>query len=134
MATEPQAQENGQKTVAVVGASTDRSKYGNKAVRAYLRQGWRVFPVNPKEETIEGLKAYRSVLDVPVPELDRITVYVPPQVGIKLLEEFAQKPHKELYINPGAESPELLKRAEELGLEPIVACSILALGANPEEF
>ncbi len=120
------------KTVAVVGASSDRSKYGNKAVRAYLKQGWQVFPINPKEETIEGLKVYRSVLDVPVERLNRITVYVPPQVGLELLDEFARKPHDELYINPGADSPELLKRAEELGLKPIVACSILAVGEHPD--
>ncbi len=120
------------KTVAVVGASNDRTKYGNKAVRAYLKQGWQVFPINPKEDTIEGLKAYRSVLDVPVERLNRITVYVPPHVGIRLLEEFARKPHDELYINPGAESPELLQRAEQLGLKPIVACSILAVGEHPD--
>jgi len=121
-----------QKTVAVVGASNDRSKFGNKAVRAYLKQRWRVFPVHPTAEQIEGLPAYRSVLDIPAERLDRITVYVPPQVGLRLLEEFARKPHGELYINPGAESPELLEHAAQLGLKPIVACSILALGEHPD--
>jgi hypothetical protein len=44
------------KSVAILGASADRSKYGNKAVRAYQQQGYTVFPINPKESEIEGLR------------------------------------------------------------------------------
>lgn len=117
-------------TVAVIGASNDRSKFGNKAVRAYLRRGYDAYPVNPNAKTIEGLTSYRSVLDVPV-ALDRVTVYVPPAVGIRLLDEIAAKGAKEVWFNPGAESDELLERAAELGLKPIVACSILGVGEDP---
>jgi len=119
--------------VAVVGASNDRSKFGNKAVRAYLQQGYDVYPVNPKEETIEGLTCYKSVLDVPA-ELDRITVYLPPVVGVKILDEIAAKGAKEVWLNPGAESDEVVQRATALGLRPIVACSILGVGQDPEQF
>jgi predicted CoA-binding protein len=119
--------------VAVIGASNDRSKFGNKAVRAYLRAGYDVYPVNPNEETIEGLTCYASVLDVPA-ELDRITVYVPPAVGVKLLDEIAAKGAKEVWLNPGAESDEVVERATELGLRPIAACSILGVGQDPEQF
>ncbi len=120
-----------QKSVAVIGASNDRAKYGNKAVRAYLLQGFRVYPVNPKAETIEGLKAYKSILDIEG-EVDRASLYVPPKVGLKVIEEIAEKGVKELYINPGAESDELVDKARKLGLDPILACSILAVGKNPE--
>ncbi len=120
-----------QKSVAVIGASNDRSKYGNKAVRAYLLNGFQVYPVNPKEETIEGLKAYRSILDIPE-EVDRATLYVPPKVGLKVIDEIAQKGVKELYVNPGAESDELVDKARKLGLNPILACSIMAVGLDPE--
>ena len=120
-----------QKSVAVIGASNDRSKYGNKAVRAYLLNGFRVYPVNPKEETIEGLKAYRSILEIPE-EVDRATLYVPPNVGLKVIEEIAEKGVKELYFNPGSESDELVEKARKLGLNPILACSILAVGLDPE--
>ncbi len=119
--------------VAVVGASKDPSKYGNKAVRAYLQQGYDVYPVNPREETIEGLKCYRSVLDVPA-ELDRISVYLPPAVGLKVLDEIAAKGAREVWLNPGADSDEVVGRARELGLEPIVACSILGVGEDPDQF
>lgn len=120
-----------QKSVAVIGASKDRSKYGNKAVRAYLLNDFKVYPVNPKEETIEGLKAYRSILEIPE-EVDRATLYVPPNVGLKVIEEIAEKGVKELYFNPGSESDELVEKARKLGLNPILACSILAVGLDPE--
>ena len=70
------------KTVAIIGASSDRQKFGNKAVRAFREQGYQVYPVNPKEPEIEGLPAYKSIADVPGrPEM--ITVYVPPPVLMK---------------------------------------------------
>ena len=63
------------KSVAVIGASTDRSKFGNKAVRAYARQGFTVWPVNPKESVVEGLPAFTSIADVPArPQL--VSVYL----------------------------------------------------------
>lgn len=117
-------------TVAVIGASTNREKFGNKAVRAFLQQGHDVFPVHPTEQTIEGLKVFRSVLDIPVP-LDKISLYVPPAVGMKLMDEIAKKGCKELWLNPGAVSPELYEKAQVLGLNPIVACSIVGVGVNP---
>jgi predicted CoA-binding protein len=119
-------------TVAIIGASTDRAKYGNKAVRAYLRRGYDVYPVNPKERTIEGLTCYRSVLDVPV-ALDRISVYLPPAVGLKVLDEIAAKGAREVWLNPGADSDEVIERATALGLRPIVACSILGVGEHPDQ-
>ncbi len=88
-------------------------------------------PVNPKEETIEGLKTYRSILDIPE-DVDRATFYVPPKVGLRIIEEIAEKGVKELYFNPGSESDELVEKARKLGLNPILACSILAVGLDPE--
>jgi len=120
------------RSVAVIGASNDRRKYGNKAVRAYARLGYVVYPVNPNEQEIEGLPAYRSILDIPG-RVDRAVFYVPPHVGLRVIEEVAQKGVEEVYLNPGAESPELIRRAQDLGIEPVVACSILAVGISPDE-
>jgi len=122
---------NKQKTVAIIGASNNRKKYSNKALRAYLISGYKVYPVNPKEEIVEGIKSYRSILEIE-DDIDRATLYVPPQVGIKLIDDIAKKGIKELYINPGAESDELVEKARKLGLNPILACSILAIGMNPD--
>jgi predicted CoA-binding protein len=120
------------KTVAVIGASRDRRKFGNRALRAYQQQGHHVVPINPHETEVEGLKAYPSVLAVPEP-IDMATLYVPPAVGERVLDEIAQKQIAELWVNPGAESDALLDRARALHLKPIVACSILAIGMNPHD-
>src|SRR5262245_1718761 len=119
------------KTVAVVGASVHRQKFGNKAVRAFAAQGFRVFPIHPTATQIEGHAAYRSVLDVPVTKLDRVTLYVPPKVGVGLLDDIARKLDGELWINPGAESDELFEKATKLGMHAVFACSILAVGMDP---
>ncbi len=120
-------------TVAIVGASTNRAKFGNRAVRLYARQGYEVYPIHPAAATIEGHRAYRSVLDVPAAQLDRISIYLPPEVGLRIIDEVARKPAREVWLNPGAESPELIARAQALGLNVVVACSIVAIGANPHD-
>ncbi len=120
-------------TVAILGASTDRRKYGNKSVRAHLQQGYEVFPVNPRSDTVEELKAYRTLDEVPIENLDRISVYLPPEVGMTLLDDIRRKGAKEVWFNPGSESPALIERAKELGLEVIVACSIVDIGLTPDD-
>jgi predicted CoA-binding protein len=118
-------------TIAVVGASSDRRKFGNRAVRAYARAGYEVFPVHPREDFIEGLRAYRSVKDVPAAELDRVSVYLPPGVAAAALDDIAGKPARQVWFNPGADSPEVLAAARALGLNVIAGCSILDVGVDP---
>jgi predicted CoA-binding protein len=117
-------------TVAIIGASSSKTKYGNKAVRAYLRQGWTVYPVNPNEREIEGLPTYPSITAIPGP-VDRASLYLPPEIGIDVLEDIKAKGVKELYVNPGAESDALMTKAESLGLNAIWACSIVEIGERP---
>ncbi|NOY42491.1 MAG: CoA-binding protein [Planctomycetes bacterium] len=120
-------------TVAIIGASADREKFGNKSVRAHAAQGYDVYPINPKGGEIEGFTAYSSVSDVPVERLDRVSLYVPPAVGLSLIEEIAEKGCEELWLNPGSDSEELATKARELGLEPITACSIVDVGLSPND-
>lgn len=119
--------------VAVIGASGDRAKYGNKAVRSYVAKGHEVYPVNPNEAEVEGLKAYPSVQEIPE-SIDRVLLYVPPQVGIKVLDDIAEKGTGEVYVNPGAGSPELVARGEELRLNLVEACAIVAIGDSPARY
>ena len=120
--------------VAVVGASEDRAKFGNKAVRAFRQAGHDVVPINPRcagdARSIEGLETYSSVADVPG-RLDVATLYVHPAVGEQVLEEIAARGIPELWVNPGAESDALLRRARALGLDARLQCSILAIDESP---
>jgi histidinol-phosphate phosphatase family protein len=119
------------KTVAVIGASNDRNKYGNKAVRAFRQQHYQVYPVNVKEKEIEGLPAFKSILEVPVrPAM--VSVYVPPERLLGILPDIAARGCNELWLNPGSESDQVLAEAERLGLNVIQACSILGVGLSPE--
>lgn len=121
------------KIVAVVGASSDRGKFGNKAVRAFQAQGHRVIPINPNEPQVEGLRTYASVLDVP-DAIDMATVYVQPDVALRLLDEFEKKGIPEIWINPGAESDGLLTEARRRKLNVIAACSIVGIGDSPYRY
>ncbi len=77
------------KTVAVIGASSNRAKYGNKALRAFERQGFNVLAINPNEQEVEGHRTYASVLDVPHP-IDMATLYGQPHGRLRGLEEIAK--------------------------------------------
>jgi predicted CoA-binding protein len=117
-------------TVAVIGASSNRAKFGNKAVRAFRQRGYTVWPVNPHETAVEGLPAYASIADVPGP-IDMVTFYVPPEIGLEIIDAVAARGPAEVWFNPGSESDELVARARALGLKPIEACSIIAIGMSP---
>jgi uncharacterized protein len=125
---------SGARTVAVIGAGPDRRKYGNKSVRAHAAAGYTVYPVHPTADTVEGAAAYKSVKDVPEEKLDRVTVYLPPAIGMTVLGAIAAKSPGEVWFNPGAESPELLAEAKRLGLNAIAGCSIVNLGMSPSTF
>jgi uncharacterized protein len=120
------------KTVAIIGASADRSKFGNKAVRAFQQQGFQVFPVHPKLTEVEGLPTFPSIKEVPV-RPNRVSVYLPPPVLLKVLPDIAAKGCDELWLNPGTESEEVLAEAERLGLNVVQACSIVGIGVSPHE-
>ena len=121
-------------SVAILGASADRSKFGNKSVRAHQQQGYDVYPVNPRGGEIEGLTVYQSLADVPVQRLTRISVYLPPHIVLKMLDEVVAKGCDEFWLNPGSDSDEVVAKARELGLDPIVACSIVDVGVSPHQF
>lgn len=118
------------KTIAIIGASANRTKFGNKAVRAFLQQGWTVYPVNPKESQIENLPVYKSIKDIPE-RLQLVSLYLPPAAGLKVLPEISARGCDELWLNPGTESAEIIAEARRLGLNVIQACSIVGIGLSP---
>jgi predicted CoA-binding protein len=116
--------------VAIVGASTDRRKFGNKALRAFRAQGYTVVPIHPSAEEVEGEKAYKSVLDYPE-SIDEASVYLPADAGLPVMDDLAKKQIPIVWLNPGADEPQVVARARTLGLNPRVACSILGIGDTP---
>lgn len=127
-------QRDSKKKIAIVGASRSRRKFGNKAVRAYGERGYQVYPVHPEAEEIEGYRAYRSVREIP-DDVELVSFYVPPSVGLKVIDEVAQKEAmKVVYLNPGSESRELIEKGRALGLEMKELCSLLAIGADPSRY
>src|SRR5688572_24160382 len=103
------------KSVAVLGASKDHAKFGNKSLRAHLAAGYEVLPIHPTEPEIEGLVAYPSLAALPHP-VERITVYLPPRVSLSLLPEIARAGAREVWFNPGAADAAVLDEAKRLGV------------------
>jgi len=120
------------KTVAVLGASADRAKFSNQAVRAYQRAGFTVYPINPREVLLEGLVCYPNPGALPG-RPQRFSVYLPPPKVLELLPAIAARGCDELWLNPGTESPAVLEAAAALGLNVIQACSLRAMGGPAEE-
>ena len=130
------------KTIAVVGASASRQKFGNKCVRAYQDAGYQVYPVNPSERVIEGLPVFRTLADVPAP-LERISVYLPPPLTLALLPAIAlavtagsagSAAGTEVWFNPGSADGAVLAEARRLGIAARPGCSIVDIGRRPGDF
>ena len=121
------------KTVAVIGASSNREKFGNKALRAFAQRGYTVIPINPTEQEVEGHRAYRTVLDVPGP-IDMATLYVPAPVGVRVMDDLQKKGIPEVWLNPGADDRSVVDKARALGLKAVQHCSIIAIGESPSRY
>ncbi len=114
------------KVWAVVGANTDREKYGNMIYRKLLARGYTVYPVNPNYDEIEGNTCYKDLSALPQkPEV--IDMVVSPKRGRAILEEAARLGIRNIWFQPGTHDEELLGYAESLGLIHAEACVLVAL-------
>ena len=121
------------KRVAILGASKDRTKFGNKSLRAHRAAGYEVYPIHPRESEIEGLAAAASLAALPHP-VERISIYLPPPAALTMLPEIARAGAREVWFNPGAADAAVLAEAKRLGIAAIDGCSIVDLGLSPSEF
>ncbi len=125
--------------VAIVGASADRGKFGNKAVRAYLADGYTVWPVNPRGGRIEGLDVYRSLAELPGLPWE-VAVYVHEDQALDALAAVADLEQAKgdqvavVYLPPGADTAEVVDQARTLGLYAVNTCPIQAIGHDPGEY
>jgi len=116
-------------TYAVVGASNDRWKYGNKVLRCYVQHGLKAIPVNPNAKVVEGLAAVADLASLPEP-VHGVSIITPPEITEQVVEEAAKAGITRLWMQPGAESDRAIERAKELGLSVISGgpCLLVALG------
>ncbi|PIN85240.1 MAG: CoA-binding protein [Candidatus Diapherotrites archaeon CG11_big_fil_rev_8_21_14_0_20_37_9] len=121
------------KSIAVVGASKNTEKFSNKCIRAYLSIGWKVYPVNPRENEIEGQKCFASVKEIHS-KPDIVSVYLPSNITRTIISDFVAVGIKEIILNPGAESDELISELKAVGIKPLLVCSIRLQGLFPGNF
>ncbi len=113
---------------AVIGASPNREKYGNKVLRTYLQRQMPVYCVHPSQDVIEGVPCHRSLAELPE-KPHGVSIITPHQVTERIVEECATLGIRHLWMQPGAESEAALTRAAELGLDVIAGgpCLLVAL-------
>lgn len=112
--------------VVVLGASTKPMRYSNQAVRRLLEQGYRVTPVHPRFEEIEGLKVAKDLSQVPQP-VDTLTLYVGPERMRPMIDDLIYLKPDRVIFNPGSESAELRHRLEQAGIHWLEACTLVML-------
>lgn len=118
--------------LAVAGASRDRTKFGNRILRAYQRHGVRVFAINPGEADgpgIEGAPTVATIDDLPEP-VHGLSIIAPPAVTEQIVEQAIAAGIEHLWMQPGAENPAAIERAESAGLSVIHGgpCVLVELG------
>ena len=118
-----------QPAFAVIGASRDRSKYGNKVLRCYQQNGRTAYPVNPNADEIEGLACFPDLASLP-DQVQAASIITPPKITEKIVEQAAEAGVQHLWMQPGAESKAAVERAAELGLQVIAGgpCILVILG------
>lgn len=116
------------KAFAVAGASKDRNKYGNKVLRVYLQNHKKVYPVNPREKTIEGLPCIATIADLPS-DVQSLSIITPPPVTEKIVDAAISKGIKNIWMQPGAESEAAIAICLEHNINVIAdgSCVLVAL-------
>ena len=122
-----QMEEQTKKTV-VLGASPNPQRYSFLAVNKLLRHGHEVVPIGVKEGEVGGLKIVKGTPDLE--GVDTVTLYLNPQRQKQYYDYILKLNPKRIIFNPGTENPELEKMAEELGIEPLEACTLVLLSTH----
>jgi predicted CoA-binding protein len=114
---------------AVVGASGDRAKFGNKVLRCYAQHGLPVVGVHPRADEVEEQPCYPSLREVPG-EPRAVSVVTPPALARSIVDDAIASGVRQLWFQPGAEDPDAVAHAREHGLEVLAGgpCLLVALG------
>jgi predicted CoA-binding protein len=113
----------------VVGASSNREKYGNKVLRCYMQHKLQVIPVNPNEKTVEGLNCIASVAELSE-NTKSISIITPPKITERVVEQAIAKGVQNIWMQPGAESPLAIELCQKSNINVIGdgSCILVVLG------
>jgi len=113
----------------VAGASTNPEKYGNRVLRCYLQNGRKAIPINPRAEAIEGVPCVAGVADLPA-EVKSLSIITPPKITEEVVEAAIRKGVKNIWMQPGAESPAAVEKCRQAGINVIAdgSCLLVVLG------
>ena len=115
---------------AVVGASNNTAKYGNRIYLKLRAAGYRVYPVNQRERLIEGDAAYRSLLDLPeAPAV--VNMVVPPPEAPAIVQQAKAAGAQAVWFQPGAENAAAIRWAQDHGLDVVESCILVQLALQP---
>jgi predicted CoA-binding protein len=119
------------KRIAVVGASqaNPKTKFGNMAAKELKRRGYQVFYVHPQAEIIDGEQAYHHLSEL-AGRVDGLLLSLPAAKGLEVLRQAAGAGIRNVWVQAGGESPELIGLGEELKLNLVTGKCIL-LYATP---
>ncbi len=111
--------------IAVVGASDNREKYGNIIYRDLRDAGYKVIPINPKADFVEGDKCYHSISDVPV-KIDVVNTVVPPHITEQIVEECKKLGIGKVWMQPGSESHKAIIFCKDNNIDVVYENCIMA--------
>ena len=121
-----------QPALALVGMSRSGEGFGNYARTALARQGYRVYPIHPSADTIEGHPCYHRFADLPE-HVDAVLIVVPPEEAVIVVKEAAAAGIHHVWLQQGAESPQVLDACRETGVDAVAGECILMF-AKPTGF
>lgn len=118
---------------AVIGASSNRNKYGNKVLRCYIQHQMKVYPVHPSEDEVEGLTVFSSVMELPN-EVKSISIITPPQITEEVVNEAIKRGIQNIWMQPGAESQQAIQNCIDHQINVIAKgpCILVVLGFHEE--
>ncbi|MEE9473453.1 MAG: CoA-binding protein [Acidimicrobiia bacterium] len=111
-------------TIALVGATDNESKYGHTIFLDLKRKGYRVYPVNLRRDTVQGEKAYSKLADIPEPPTI-VNFVIPPRFTLHVLKQCLELGLMNVFIQPGAESPEVMEFVQENGFNYLANACIM---------
>lgn len=114
---------------AVVGASTNRAKYGSKVLRVYQQNNREAYPINPRAERIEGLRAYADLASLPTPP-HGVSIITPPAITEQVVHQAVELGIQHLWMQPGAEHAGAIAYAREKGVNVVAygPCALVVMG------